>query len=685
LPAVAAATRTTAVGDLEDLDRSQQPPELPSSLLEPIVPVAKSPKRKRRSEPASSNTVELPHGGPQNAIKQSSAELSAFTHPSRQDETPESASGADQGELAIHNISTLATSAPSSEARMTELEHIVLFFGKAFVFAKGQFASSLITVRLEATSSPAVELIEVRQTVVRGVKRGEPEVRSVLCFDLGASDALNPGAEVSIAITDERGVSSKTSLSCRNLSYPLRRDDILVQLMLQLAGTDLVPQEASELLSRPVRKGAIRHNIDATARTVDGLAIDGWFENAAARNYLLVSSDLVTYLPKSEILFKSRSDVSKHLSEAGVGVLTHHHGFMAHVPLGRSASSVLGFRIEPEGTLLLVCTITTASASPVDNILELFWTTTSNGRAPPPEIVRKFISPLLKMPEQPISYNIFEVVKGSAQARVSVIVPFYREWTFIRSITLMQLWFPADFEWIFVCDDPSIEARLESFLRARSNLLRNRTLLVRNRGNFGFAIANNIGAEVAKGELLLLMNSDIWIENSQPVDLAISALRSKQYSAIGFRLRFEDGSLQHDGMQFVRSPELHNLFLAQHVGKGLPFSASDEKQVIDVTAVTAALMMLPRSTFMSMGGFGQQFIRGDFEDADLCLRLKKTGRRIGLVQNDVCFHLERQSIRHMAPAVQRQAVTLTNCVTFNDLWGADLSAISESLPNVAER
>jgi len=47
----------------------------------------------------------------------------------------------------------------------------------------------------------------------------------------------------------------------------------------------------------------------------------------------------------------------------------------------------------------------------------------------------------------------------------------------------------------------------------------------------------------------------------------------------------------------------------------------------------------------AVGGISTDYVIGDYEDSDLCLRLRAAGGEIGYVPASELYHFERQSIR----------------------------------------
>jgi GT2 family glycosyltransferase len=142
---------------------------------------------------------------------------------------------------------------------------------------------------------------------------------------------------------------------------------------------------------------------------------------------------------------------------------------------------------------------------------------------------------------------------------------------------------------------------------------------------------------------------------------------------IGFSLLFEDDTIQHIGMEFPRSPLVGDMRLADHPMKGLPSALFIGNEVRRVPAVTGALMALSSDLYRALGGFDAAYERGDFEDADLCLRAQQIGAEVWVHAEPGLYHLERQSIRAMGDTHLREAITYLNCLTFNARWDAHLS------------
>lgn len=230
--------------------------------------------------------------------------------------------------------------------------------------------------------------------------------------------------------------------------------------------------------------------------------------------------------------------------------------------------------------------------------------------------------------------------------RVSIIIPLYKEKGFIRSQLIA---FDADpfirdhCEIVYVLDDPTIALWVENFLSGSVYVYRLDIKFVVLGGNGGYALANNFGVSQADGESLVLMNSDVIPENSGWLAPMLDRLAELPASSvIGPKLLYADESLQHAGMYFLKldGRQWQNLHYHKGYGRGLP-PADTEREV---PAVTGALMVLRKADYTAVGGFTSDYVVGDYEDSDLCLKLRAKGGTCLYMPSVALFHFERQSI-----------------------------------------
>src|SRR3546814_5489014 len=86
---------------------------------------------------------------------------------------------------------------------------------------------------------------------------------------------------------------------------------------------------------------------------------------------------------------------------------------------------------------------------------------------------------------------------------------------------------------------------------------------------------------------------------------------------------FEDQSLQHAVMYF--GTDGVGNWLNQHYYKGLPRDFGPATVERTVPAVTGACLVTRRDLYARVGGFTEDYIIGDYEDSDLCLKIRREG------------------------------------------------------------
>jgi GT2 family glycosyltransferase len=228
-----------------------------------------------------------------------------------------------------------------------------------------------------------------------------------------------------------------------------------------------------------------------------------------------------------------------------------------------------------------------------------------------------------------------------AKPRTSIVVPIYKRLDHARH-QLAQFADDPDLdevELIYVLDSPELLAEFSQLLDATSRLYRRSATLVVMQANRGFAGATNAGASVARGRFVLLLNSDVIPQHPgwcRTLEATLEA--DPQLGAVGARLIYEDGAIQHAGMQY--QADASGTWKSVHPGKGLCV----ERPSGPVPAVTAACMMLPTELYRRLGGLSEDYVVGDFEDSDLCLKLHQDNKGIWYCVEATLYHLERQSM-----------------------------------------
>lgn len=268
------------------------------------------------------------------------------------------------------------------------------------------------------------------------------------------------------------------------------------------------------------------------------------------------------------------------------------------------------------------------------------------------------------------------------QPIVSIIVPLYGRTDFVEHQLIefcQDPWLAEHAELIYVLDDPRLLEFFPMEAEAWHRLYGMPFTWVWGGVNRGFSAANNLGAKHAHGEYLLFLNSDAFPQQHGWILPLLEVLQQRSdIGAVGPRLVFADGSIQHAGMQFVRV-HLQNYWFNHHPYMGLDPMLDPHKELTIVPAITGACLAMRRIDFDSVNGWDTGYLIGDFEDSDLCLKLRSLGLQAAYLPTVQLTHLERQSFRMLGQEGFRRYATYLNAVRHQTRWGHLLGAPADAI------
>lgn len=159
-------------------------------------------------------------------------------------------------------------------------------------------------------------------------------------------------------------------------------------------------------------------------------------------------------------------------------------------------------------------------------------------------------------------------------------------------------------------------------------------------GEFNFAAINNFAVKQAKGEYLLFLNNDTRMIRTDCLRQLVSFGLRPEVGAVGARLFYDDGTVQHAGVIIGISG------VAGHAFAGMPRDGVGyfARAVIaqNYSAVTAACMLVRCSVYDEVGGFEEE-LKVDFNDVDFCLKIREKGHLIVYNPAAELYHYESKS------------------------------------------
>ena len=186
-----------------------------------------------------------------------------------------------------------------------------------------------------------------------------------------------------------------------------------------------------------------------------------------------------------------------------------------------------------------------------------------------------------------------------------------------------------DFEVILV-DNGSTDNSLDSVKSQWCDL---HLVVERLNENLGFAVANNIGARLARGKYLALLNADAFPEPDWLEQLLKAAENNPQFTFFASRQIQANTPELLDGT----GDAYHVSGLAWRQNYNRP-AAENGTQPGEVFSACAAAALYSRDDFLKVGGFDEDYF-SYFEDVDLSFRLRLTGGRCLYVPQAVVYHV----------------------------------------------
>lgn len=187
--------------------------------------------------------------------------------------------------------------------------------------------------------------------------------------------------------------------------------------------------------------------------------------------------------------------------------------------------------------------------------------------------------------------------------------------------------------------------------------------------NLGFGLANNRAALEARGEYLLFLNNDAFVDEGA-IDELLGAFRNIPYCRIvGSVLRFADGTMQEAGATL--QPDGHPIRHGRHDQK---FNPRKLPRFQPVDYVSGACLMIRKADFLEMGGFDEKYSPAYYEDTDLCMRSLLYGQKVYLASRANCYHIENATTSTIEDSAWATRTAETHREIFLKDWGPYLAS-----------
>ncbi len=218
----------------------------------------------------------------------------------------------------------------------------------------------------------------------------------------------------------------------------------------------------------------------------------------------------------------------------------------------------------------------------------------------------------------PNSYRVKRSLPG--HPLVSVVIPFRDAPALLEAAvrSVLDLTDYPEIELLLV-DNASQEEGTLALVRKLDG--DDRVRVLRYPHEFNYSAINNFAADHAMGDFLLLLNSDTEVIEAGWLTAMLEHGLRPEVGAVGAKLLYPDHRVQHAGVIVGLNGVAGHPFLGLGENDagyfGLPCLTRE------VSAVTAACLLVRRDLYHSVGGLDERNLPVAFNDVDFCLRLRE--------------------------------------------------------------
>ncbi len=240
------------------------------------------------------------------------------------------------------------------------------------------------------------------------------------------------------------------------------------------------------------------------------------------------------------------------------------------------------------------------------------------------------------VPQMPGQYRVKYAISGNP--KVSIIIPTRDKIDYLQRCidSIISKTGYLNYEIIVVDNGSEEAASLACFAQLeREGMAR----VVNAAGPFNFSAINNKGVAAATGDYLLFLNNDTEIIEGDWLERMLGFAQLPHVGAVGARLLFEHGTLQHCGVVNLADGPGHAFYDRDPAH---PYYFGRSLLDYNWLAVTAACLLVSREKFEQVGGFNEALAVG-YNDVDLCFKLYAAGYFNVVAQAARLYHYESVS------------------------------------------
>ncbi|UOF88811.1 bifunctional glycosyltransferase family 2 protein/class I SAM-dependent methyltransferase [Fodinisporobacter ferrooxydans] len=244
-------------------------------------------------------------------------------------------------------------------------------------------------------------------------------------------------------------------------------------------------------------------------------------------------------------------------------------------------------------------------------------------------------------------------ITGKKASLTSIIIPTCNKWEYTKQcLESIRQFTDAPYE-LIVVDNGSQDVTVQELRRMED------VFLIENNANLGFPRACNQGMAQAKGDQLLILNNDIVVSRQWLSNMLHCLNGDPRNGAVGPVTNYISG---------VQARPVGYSSLAEYFEFVKDYNHSDPAKWFCTLRLVGFCLLIRRDVYEKVGGFDERFGKGNFEDDDYCMRMRRAGYRL-VVAADTYIHHYGSVTNRMDPEYAQ--LLETNRLQFVSKWGID--------------
>lgn len=175
--------------------------------------------------------------------------------------------------------------------------------------------------------------------------------------------------------------------------------------------------------------------------------------------------------------------------------------------------------------------------------------------------------------------------------------------------------------------------------------------LIAMNSNIGFGAACNIGASIARGDLLLFLNPDTIVRSGSISKMIYAFRESKKTGAVGPKITNINLNRLQSVSKEIKYPQilvlhsfLSKIWFTRRINEKFLYKDKDLTKFHKVEVIGGACMLIRAKVFEKIKGFDEKFFMY-FEEHDLCNRIRLAGYDVIYFPESTVVHLVGSSLR----------------------------------------